>query len=100
MTYDPIHGEGPTRKCSHCGGLLPPSARAHARFCTPAHRAAHHRSSTAARTPRVRFPAGVAFDKPALPSYDAIVADERHPGMYRLKRTDGILSDMVNLTRA
>jgi hypothetical protein len=25
--------------------------------------------------------------------------DERFPGMYRLKRTDGSLSDMVNLTR-
>ena len=26
--------------------------------------------------------------------------DERFPGMYRLKRTDGTLSDMLNLTRA
>jgi hypothetical protein len=28
------------------------------------------------------------------------VPDERFPGMYRLKRADGSLSDMVNLTRA
>jgi len=32
--------------------------------------------------------------------YVAVVPDERFPGMYRLKRTDGSLSDMVNLTRA
>jgi hypothetical protein len=29
-----------------------------------------------------------------------IVADERWPGMYRLRLADGSLSDMVNLTRA
>ena len=32
--------------------------------------------------------------------YVAIVPDPAFPGMYRLKRTDGSLSDMVNLTRA
>jgi len=32
--------------------------------------------------------------------YVAIVPDTAFPGMYRLKRTAGSLSDMVNLTRA
>ena len=29
-----------------------------------------------------------------------VVADERYPGMYRVRTPDGALSDMVNLTRA
>ena len=49
---------------------------------------------------RVRFPVAPTRDKAAPPAYIAIVADNRFPGMYRLKRTDGSLSDMVNLTRA
>jgi hypothetical protein len=32
--------------------------------------------------------------------YVAIVPDERFPGMYRLKRADGTVSDMVSLVRA
>jgi hypothetical protein len=32
--------------------------------------------------------------------YVAIVPDTAFPGMYRLKRTDGSPSDMLNLTRA
>jgi len=39
-------------------------------------------------------------DKAASVAYTAILSDERYPGMYRLKRTDGTLSDMMNLTRA
>jgi hypothetical protein len=38
-------------------------------------------------------------DKPTAP-YVGIMPDEKWPGMYRLKRADGSLSDMVNLTRA
>ena len=49
---------------------------------------------------RVRFPVARTRDKSAAGAYVAIVPDERFPGMYRLKRTDGSLSDMVNLTRA
>jgi hypothetical protein len=49
---------------------------------------------------RVRFPVVRARDKSAAGAYVAIVPDERFPGMYRLKRTDGSLSDMVSLTRA
>jgi hypothetical protein len=46
---------------------------------------------------RVRFPVARTRDKSAAGAY---LPDERLPGMYRLKRTDGSLSDMVNLTRA
>ena len=86
--------------CLQCGQPLPPSARRHARFCSPAHRAAHHRSSTTVRTPRVRFLRGQGSDKTEPAAYIAIVPDKHFPGMFRLKRTDGTLSDMVNLTRA
>src|SRR5262249_23706799 len=86
--------------CHHCGEPLRATARRHARFCSPAHRAAHHRS-TAVKTPRVRFLEAIEAKKPeAATRYVAFVPDERFPGMYRLKRTDGTLSDMVNLTRA
>jgi hypothetical protein len=86
--------------CHQCGKSLPATARRHARFCSPAHRAAYHRSSIAAGMARVRFPVAPTRDKAAPPAYIAIVADNRFPGMYRLKRSDGSLSDMVNLTRA
>ena len=86
--------------CHQCGKPLPMTARRHARFCSPAHRAAYHRSSIAAGMARVRFPVAPTRDKAAPPAYIAIVADNRFPGMYRLKRTDGSFSDMVNLTRA
>jgi hypothetical protein len=81
------------RACEHCGGQLPLVARLHARFCCPAHRAAHH------RTLSVRFLSGTTIDKSAAP-YVGIVSDAKWPEMYRLKRADGSLSDMVNLTRA
>jgi hypothetical protein len=86
--------------CHQCGKPLPATARRHARFCSPAHRAAYHRSSTAAKMARVRFPVARTRDKSAAGAYVAIVPDKRFPGMYRLKRTDGAFSDMVNLTRA
>ena len=86
--------------CHQCGKPLPATARRHARFCSPAHRAAYHRFSTAAKMARVRFPVARTRDKSAAGAYVAIVPDKRFPGMYRLKRTDGSFSDMVNLTRA
>src|SRR5262249_45347894 len=86
--------------CHQCGKPLPATARRHARFCSPAHRAAYHRLSTAAKMARVRFPVARTRDKSAAGAYVAIVPDKRFPGMYRLKRTDGSFSDMVNLTRA
>jgi len=86
--------------CHQCGKPLPATARRHARFCSPAHRAAYHRSSIATGMARVRFPVAPTRGQAAPPAYIAIVADNRFPGMYRLKRTDGSFSDMVNLTRA
>jgi hypothetical protein len=86
--------------CHQCGKPLPATARRHARFCSPAHRAAYHRLSTAAKMARVRFPVARTRDKSAAGAYVAIVRDKRFPGMYRLKRTDGSFSDIVNLTRA
>jgi hypothetical protein len=87
--------------CHQSGKPLPATARRHARFCSPAHRAAHHRSWIADRLPRVRFLTGAGGDNPAaMAPYVAIVPDTAFPGMYRLKRTDGSFSDIVNLTRA
>jgi hypothetical protein len=89
------------RRCAHCGGTLPPAARRHARFCSPAHRRAAHRARNGdARRARARFLRGCTPDKSAAPYVVGIVPDEKWPGMYRLKRADGSLSDMVNLTRA
>jgi hypothetical protein len=90
---DSARARNNNRTCEHCGGQLPLAARRHARFCCPAHRAAHH------RTRSVRFLSRATFDKSAAP-YVGIVSDAKCSGMYRLKRADGSLSDMVNLTRA
>jgi len=49
---------------------------------------------------RVRFPVARTRDKTAGAAYIGIVPDQRFLGVYGLKRTDGTLSDMVNLTRA
>src|SRR5262249_27078379 len=48
--------------CHQCGKPLPATARRHARFCSPAHRAAYHRSSIAAGMARVRFPVAPTRD--------------------------------------
>jgi len=86
--------------CRQCGKRLT-GYRPQARFCSPAHRAAYQRSTTANKAPRVRFLRGRPRDRAAVSAgYVSIVPDTRFPGMYRLKRTDGTLSDMVNLTRA
>jgi hypothetical protein len=69
--------------CHQCGTPLPAATRRHARFCSPAHRAAYHRSSTADRMPRVRFPVARPCAKSATAAYVAIASDERFPGMYR-----------------
>lgn len=87
--------------CEHCSEPLPSSARPHARFCSPAHRRAAHRTRNPdPRRVRARFLAGRSHEKTVTAAYTAIVPDKRFPGMYRLKRADGTLSDMVNLTRA
>ena len=89
------------RVCEHCSEPLPLSARHHARFCSPAHRRAAHRAHNPdPRRGRARFLAGRSHEKPVTAAYTAIVPDKRFPDMFRLKRADGTLSDMVNLTRA
>jgi hypothetical protein len=86
--------------CLQCGEPLI-GYRRHARFCSPAHRAAYQRASIANKNPRVRFLRRRPCDRAAESAgYVSIVPDTRFPGMYRLKRTDGTLSDMVNITRA
>jgi hypothetical protein len=87
--------------CHQCGKPLPATARRHARFCSPAHRRAAYRAHNPdPRRVRARFLAGIDAKRPAAAPYVAIVADNRFPGMYRLKRSDGSFSDMLNLTRA
>ena len=87
--------------CHQCGKPLPATARRHARFCSSAHRRAAYRANNPDRQRvRARFLGAVDAKNPAPAIYIAIVPDKRFPGMYRLKRADGSISDMVNLTRA
>ena len=44
------------RACEYCGAALPPSARRHARFCSPAHRRAAHRAHTRKAASRPQDP--------------------------------------------
>jgi hypothetical protein len=103
--------------CLVCEKLFKPR-RSTARFCSPRCRLSAHRASTPAAPPRARQEAAGAFlsvsghrdtrvaskssretlTQRKLPSN--IVPDEKWPGMYRVRRPDGSLSDMVNLTRA
>ena len=90
-----------TRVCEHCREPLASSARIHARFCSSAHRRAAHRARNPdPRRVRARFLAGRSHEKTVTAAYTAIVPDKRFPGMFRLKRADGTLSDIVNLSRA
>jgi hypothetical protein len=110
--------------CSHCGAPFQPLRRS-ARFCRPTCRVAAHRktgcnANSAAHTPAQPPPASQngsrvhsARPEPKNVSaatkhlsvtqrHDAFasIPDARWPGMYRIRRPDGTLTDMVNLTRA
>jgi hypothetical protein len=109
--------------CQHCGKAFTP-VRVTARFCSDRCRVAASRakgspppamegpaSAAGAGTGEVLSVTGTlgtpgAATAPAvtlrrLPNLPAgIVQDENHAGMYRVRRPDGSLSDMVNLTRA
>jgi hypothetical protein len=95
--------------CASCGASFTP-VRSSARFCSARCRTAAHRSSTAAcntttahRNARsaIKSPPGIAeTPRLSVTRNPRIVADERWPGMYRLRLPDGSLTDMVNLTRA
>src|SRR5262245_36438105 len=106
--------------CDHCGQPFTPQRRS-ARFCSDAHRLAAHRASLGRSQDAPESPSGRSgghetlksdaravatqntpisetLRQPKLPK--GIVPDAKWPGMYRLVRPDGTLSDMVNLTRA
>jgi hypothetical protein len=95
--------------CVSCGASFVPH-RSTARFCSPRCRTAAHRSSTAAcnattarRKARnaIKSPLGIVTTHHlSVTRNPRIVADERWPGMYRLRLPDGSRTDMVNLTRA
>jgi hypothetical protein len=111
----------PARKCARCGGLFTPR-RATARYCGTACRVAAHRgtdcnANSAAESAREAAPASQngsevhptrsgpittpAATKPlSVTRGYAIVPDAKWPGMYRIRRPDGSLSDIANLTRA
>src|SRR5262249_15993146 len=106
--------------CDHCGQHFIPKRRS-ARFCSDAHKMAWHRARTAHGMPPTapQTAAGGLVSVPGTPDLPGgnsgnlgtlshrplklpkgIVPDAKWPGMYRLVRSDGTLSDMVNLTRA
>jgi hypothetical protein len=95
--------------CQHCHTEFTPK-RSTARFCGPTCRVAGHRrpaepargailSVTGHTTTRPHASApDITLRRTDLPA--GIVPDAKWPGMYRLVRADGSLSEMVNLTRA
>jgi hypothetical protein len=107
--------------CSHCGGEFKPLRRS-ARFCGSTCRVAAHRriGCNAKGRPEKPAEAPVGFQNgsgapPPSPASKnapapttclsvtrphAIIPDGQWPGMYRIKRRDGSVTDMVNSTRA
>jgi len=106
--------------CSRCGSKFRPQ-RSTARFCSPRCRVAAQRARdqgapirVAATRPSVatdavlsvtaiiemsagKKPESVTLRQPKLDP--RIVSDSKWPGMYRIRRPDGSLSEMANLTR-
>ena len=109
--------------CQACRKPFTPK-RSTARFCSDRCRLAAHRGRAPERAPEPvavalhasvsvsstrethSLPSGVRETlKPSIPSAPkplprGIVPDAKWPGMYRIRRPDGSLTDMVNLTRA
>lgn len=109
--------------CRCCGSQFRPQ-RSTARFCSPRCRVAAQRArdrgtpiQVAATRPGVaadavlsvttpigmsegQKPQSVTLRRKPLKLDPRIVPDEHWPDMYRVQRSDGSLSDMVNLTRA
>jgi hypothetical protein len=115
--------------CAQCGVVFKPQ-RSTARYCGDRCRVANARYRVSGTSRAGRAPVGAVLSvtgappsapatKPALAALvtltapitraskpdsrtldPRIVPDERWPGMYRLRRPDGSLTDMVNLTRA
>jgi hypothetical protein len=108
--------------CSACGSQFRPQ-RSTARFCSPRCRKATQRARdrgapirVAAKRPSVatdavlsvttsigmsagQKPESVTLRRKPAKIDPRIVPDPKGPGMYRIKRPDGSLSDMANLTR-
>ena len=123
MTKTSVARSAPVRGCSHCGSQFRPQ-RSTARFCKPRCRVAAQRArdrgipiGTAATRPSAAADAVLSVTTPVSlsegqkpqsvtlrrkpPKLDPrIVPDPKWPGMYRVRRPDGSLTDMVNLTRA
>ena len=109
--------------CSACGSQFRPQ-RSTARFCSPRCRKATQRArdrgipiNVAATRPGVGLdavlsvtatigmsegqkPESVTLRRKPAKLDPRIFPDPKWPGMYRVRRPDGSLSDMVNLTRA
>src|SRR5262245_4304832 len=109
--------------CFACGSQFRPH-RSTARFCSPRCRKATQRARdrgtpirVAAKRPGVatdavlsvttsigmsagQKPENVTLRRKPGKVDPRIVPDPKWPAMYRIKRPDGLLSDMVNLTRA
>jgi hypothetical protein len=102
-----------TASCSNCGGEFEPRRRS-AQFCGATCRKRASRGASTAPTNSTRafvsvtghpdIPAAgkrvfVTLRRPSMLS-TRVVPDARWPGMYRLRLSDGSLSDMLNVTRA
>jgi hypothetical protein len=107
--------------CARCGQPFT-SRRSTARYCGPTCRVAAHRKTdcnanlapeNAAGGPPVRQNCSKVYPERSAPNNApmtskplsitrgyAIVADSKWPGMYRIRKPDGTLTDMVNLIRA
>jgi hypothetical protein len=107
--------------CSHCGAEFRPLRRS-ARFCGSTCRVAAHRKTdcnansgahnagegprSARNGSRVHAGRSAQINTPTATKHlsvtrdFAIVPDAKWPGMHRIRRLGGSLSDLVNLTRA
>jgi hypothetical protein len=95
--------------CHHCSTEFTPK-RSTARFCGPTCRVAGHRRPAAPARGAILSVTGHPSTLPPISGADVrlrkrdlpagIVPDSKWPGMYRVVRPDGSLSEMVNLTRA
>jgi hypothetical protein len=123
MTKTSVARSAPGRTCSHCDSQLRPK-RSTARFCGPRCRVAAQRTrdrgipiGTVATRPSAAADAILSVTTPVSlsegqkpqsvtlrrkpPNLDPrIVPDPKWPGMYRIRRPDGLLTDMTSLTRA
>jgi hypothetical protein len=107
-----------TAVCRHCGERFPLSRR-DTTYCSPRCKQAAYRARNRVTAPEWRggvtgalkspegTPGGVfpfIRNKPQKEPHKvggiSIVPDDRWPGMYRIRKPDGSLTDIVNLARA